>query len=77
MVSFELLLDTAFLKCQHRLVLQINLFALEMSVLHWQIELHEDESISILSVTLAWNDATLCAFEESIHSYELSICQVI
>ncbi|RVW44640.1 hypothetical protein CK203_086916 [Vitis vinifera] len=40
-----------------------------------QIELDEDEGISILSATLAWSDSPLSTFEESIHSYELSLYQ--
>ena len=51
-------------------------FALDMRILYWQIELDEDEGISILSATLAWSDSPLSTFEESIHSYELSLYQV-
>ncbi|KAL6349813.1 hypothetical protein AAG906_001700 [Vitis piasezkii] len=42
-----------------------------------QIELDEDEGISILSATLAWSDSPLSTFEESIHSYELSLYQAL
>ena len=51
-------------------------FSLEMRILYWQIELDEDEGISILSVTLGWSNSLCCTFEESIHSYDLSLYQV-
>lgn len=47
-----------------------------MRILSWQIELDEDEGISILSVTLTWSNSLLSTFEESIHSYDIALCQV-
>lgn len=44
--------------------------------LFWQLELIELEGISILAATLAWNDSSLCKFEEAVQTYELSLYQV-
>ncbi|XP_010513676.1 PREDICTED: protein PHYLLO, chloroplastic-like, partial [Camelina sativa] len=41
-----------------------------------QIELDEREEISILAVTLAWNDSLSYSFEQTICSYEKSFFQV-
>ncbi|CAN8236071.1 unnamed protein product [Cochlearia groenlandica] len=41
-----------------------------------QIELDEHEEVSILAVTLAWNDSLSHKFEETISSYEKSMVQV-
>ncbi|CAA7053570.1 unnamed protein product [Microthlaspi erraticum] len=41
-----------------------------------QIELDEHEEVSILAVTLAWNDSLSYHFEQTISSFEKSICQV-
>ncbi|KAJ0242827.1 2-oxoglutarate decarboxylase/hydro-lyase/magnesium ion-binding protein [Hirschfeldia incana] len=41
-----------------------------------QIELDEHEEISILAVTLAWNDSLSYRFEQAISSYEKSVLQV-
>ncbi|CAH2066254.1 unnamed protein product [Thlaspi arvense] len=41
-----------------------------------QIELDEHEEVSILAVTLAWNDSLPYRFEEMISSYEKSVFQV-
>ncbi|KAJ0096045.1 hypothetical protein Patl1_16607 [Pistacia atlantica] len=40
-----------------------------------QIELNEHEDISILAATLAWSDALHCTFEQTLQSYESSLCQ--
>ena len=41
-----------------------------------QIELHEFEEVTILVVTLAWNNVSICSFEEAIQAYEFSLYQV-
>lgn len=41
-----------------------------------QVELDEHEEVSILAVTLAWNDSLSYSFEQAISSYEKSIFQV-
>ncbi|CAE5963485.1 unnamed protein product [Arabidopsis arenosa] len=41
-----------------------------------QIELDEHEEVSILAVTLAWNESLSYRFEQTISSYEKSIFQV-
>ncbi|CAF1905444.1 unnamed protein product [Brassica napus] len=41
-----------------------------------QIELDEHDEISILAVTLAWNDSLSYRFEQAISSYEKSVFQV-
>ncbi|KAL8518400.1 hypothetical protein ACS0TY_009692 [Phlomoides rotata] len=35
-----------------------------------QIELDEFEDISFLSVTLAWDDSSICTFSEAVHTFE-------
>ncbi|XP_024934015.3 protein PHYLLO, chloroplastic isoform X2 [Ziziphus jujuba] len=40
-----------------------------------QLELNEYEGTSILAVTLAWCDSSICTFAEAIESYELSLHQ--
>ncbi|KAG6654050.1 hypothetical protein CIPAW_05G119100 [Carya illinoinensis] len=40
-----------------------------------QIELDEHDGVSILAATIAWNDSSLCSFEEALHSYEFSLKQ--
>eukprot|EP00257_Ricinus_communis_P024903 XP_025012317.1 protein PHYLLO, chloroplastic isoform X2 [Ricinus communis] len=40
-----------------------------------QIELHEHEDVSVLSATLAWDDAFFCTFKQAIQSFESSIYQ--
>ncbi|OIV93706.1 hypothetical protein TanjilG_16557 [Lupinus angustifolius] len=42
-----------------------------------QIELDEMETVSILIVTLAWDDFSPSTFEEALHSLEVSLNQVI
>ncbi|MED6108668.1 hypothetical protein PIB30_026234 [Stylosanthes scabra] len=42
-----------------------------------EIELDELESISILTVTLAWDEFSLSTFEEALHSLENSLNQII
>lgn len=41
-----------------------------------QLELIELDGISILAMTLAWNDSSLCKFEEAAETIELSLYQV-
>jgi isochorismate synthase/2-succinyl-5-enolpyruvyl-6-hydroxy-3-cyclohexene-1-carboxylate synthase/2-succinyl-6-hydroxy-2,4-cyclohexadiene-1-carboxylate synthase/O-succinylbenzoate synthase len=41
-----------------------------------QIELDEHEEVSILAVTLAWNESLSYTVEQTISSYEKSIFQV-
>ncbi|KAF3944586.1 hypothetical protein CMV_028957 [Castanea mollissima] len=40
-----------------------------------QIELDEYEGVSFLAATLAWNNSSLCSFEEAVRSYEFSLKQ--
>ncbi|XP_050226145.1 protein PHYLLO, chloroplastic isoform X2 [Mercurialis annua] len=40
-----------------------------------EIELDEHEDVSILSATLAWDDASFCTFKQAIQSFESSIYQ--
>ncbi|XP_017218695.1 protein PHYLLO, chloroplastic isoform X10 [Daucus carota subsp. sativus] len=40
-----------------------------------QLELIELDGISILSMTLAWNDSSLCKFKEAVEANELSLYQ--
>lgn len=42
----------------------------------WQIELDELESVSILTMTLAWGDFSFSTFEDSCHLLEVSLNQV-
>ncbi|XP_065879910.1 protein PHYLLO, chloroplastic isoform X2 [Euphorbia lathyris] len=41
-----------------------------------EIELDEHEDISLLSATLAWDDAFFCTFKQAVESFESSIYQV-
>lgn len=41
-----------------------------------QIELDEFEDTSILAATLAWNNSSLCTFDEAARTFELSLYQV-
>ncbi|WCJ35750.1 2-succinyl-5-enolpyruvyl-6-hydroxy-3-cyclohexene-1-carboxylate synthase [Euphorbia peplus] len=41
-----------------------------------EIELDEHEDVSLLSATLAWDDASFCTFKQAIESFESSIYQV-
>lgn len=46
--------------------------------LHFQqIELDEFEDISFLSVTLAWDDSSVCTFIEAVHTFENTFDQVV
>lgn len=42
-----------------------------------QIELNECEGFCLLAGTLVWSDPFLCNFEQTLHSYETSLFQVI
>lgn len=42
----------------------------------YQVELDEHADMSILIVTLAWNDSGFCTIEQAIHCYESVLCQV-
>lgn len=41
-----------------------------------QIELHEFEEVTLLVATLAWNNSSICSFEEAIEAYEFSLYKV-
>jgi len=44
--------------------------------LSWQIELDELESVSVLTMTLAWDDFSHSTFQEAYYLLEVSLDQV-